>query len=116
MYNLVTLLIGTFPGSGYFKNHSAGSRNFFAGLLEWGNVDQRVRSSDPDVKVRMHEGPGGKYLWVVNPTRTSREVTILLTDRDKILHAGKDLWGGKEATLKDNSVRVSVDDRDAAVI
>ena len=111
-----TLLIGTFPGSGYFKNHSAGSREFFAGLLEWGNVDQRVRSSDPEVKVRMHEGPGGKYLWVVNPTRTSREVTILLTDRDKILNIGQDLWGGKEATLIDNSVRVFVDDRDAAVI
>ena len=73
-----TLLIGTFPGAGYYRHHARETRSFFAGLLEWGNVAQRVRSSDPDVKARLHEGAGGKYLWVVNPTRSAREVTIRL--------------------------------------
>ena len=65
-----TFLVGTFPGAGYFRHHSAGSSEFFAGLLEWGNIDQRIQSSDPEIKVRLHDGPGGKYLWVINPTRT----------------------------------------------
>ena len=111
-----TLLIGTFPGAGYYRHHSAETRKFFAGLLEWGNVTQGVSSSDPEVKARLHEGPGGKYLWVVNPTRTSREVTIQLTAAEAGLVAGKDLWGGKPVTLKENAVKLTVDDRDAAVI
>lgn len=79
-------------------------------------VHQRVRSSDPDVKARLHEGPGGKYLWVVNPAREPREVTIQLTARDAGLRTRKDLWGGKPATLNRNAVKVTVGDRDAAVI
>ncbi len=110
------MLIGTFPGAGYYRRHSAETRKFFVGLLEWGRVDQRVRSSDPDIKARLHEGPGGKYLWVVNPTRKAREVTIQLTARDAASHAGKDLWGGKPATLNGNAVTVTVADRDVAVI
>jgi beta-galactosidase len=111
-----TLLIGTFPGAGYYRRHSAETRKFFAGLLEWGRVNQRVRSSDPDIKARLHEGPGGKYVWVVNPTRKVREVTVQLTARDTVSRAGKDVWGGKQAILDGNTVRVTVDDRDVAVI
>jgi len=111
-----TLLIGTFPGAGYYRHHSAETRKFFAGLLEWGNVAQRVNSSDPDVKARLHEGTGGKYLWVVNPTRTSREVTIRLTPMDAGLQVSNDLWNGKPAKLNDNTIKVTVGDRDVAVI
>jgi beta-galactosidase len=111
-----TLLVGTFPGAGYYRNHSEGSREFFAGLLEWGNADQRIRSSDPEVKVRLHDGAGGKYLWVVNPTRISREVTIFLTSTDNGLNAGNDLWAGKKATSGSNYIKITVEDRDAAVI
>ncbi len=111
-----TLLIGTFPGAGYYLHHSPESRKFFAGLLQWGNVSQRVSSSDPEVKVRVHDGAGGKYLWVVNPTRTSREVTIGLGTADAGSRIGNDLWGGKSGILNGNTVKVTVDDRDVAVI
>jgi len=111
-----TLLIGTFPGAGYYRRHSPETRKFFAGLLEWGGVDQRVRSSDPDIKARLHEGPGGKYLWVLNPAREARDVTIQLTARDARVRAGKDLWQGKPVTADGSTVKVTVGDRDAAVI
>ena len=109
-------MIGTFPGAGYYLHHSAGTREFFAGLLEWANVKQRILSNDSDVKARLHEGPGGKYLWVVNPTRTSREVTIQLSASDEELSIGKDLWGGMPVTAGRNAVKVTVGERDAAVI
>src|ERR1019366_6111315 len=63
-----TLLIGTFPGGGYYRNHAAGTRDFFAGLLAWGGIRQQVQSSDAAVKARLHTGAGGTYVWVVNPT------------------------------------------------
>jgi beta-galactosidase len=111
-----TLLLGTFPGAGYALHHSAETRKFFAGLLEWGNISQRVISSDPEVKARLHEGVEGKYLWVINPTRTSRVVTIQLTSRDKVLNVRKDLWGGKSATLNGEAVTVALEERDVTVI
>lgn len=111
-----TLLIGTFPGAGYAKLHSIETKKFFAGLLEWGNVTRRVSSSDPEVQARLHEGAGGKYLWVVNTTRTSREVTIQLTTRESGLTVGKDLWGEKPVTLNGHEVKVTVGERNVAVI
>ena len=42
-----TLLIGTFPGGSYYRNHAAATREFFAGLLAWAGVQQQVQSSDP---------------------------------------------------------------------
>jgi beta-galactosidase len=111
-----TLLIGSFPGAAYFKHHSAETKAFFLELLRWGNIVQGVRSSDSEVKARLHDGPGGKYLWVLNPTRTSREVTIWLNPHTKSVSSGKDIWGGKKITCNGNAIKVTVEDRDAAVI
>ena len=41
-------------------------------------VKQQVQSSDPAVKVRLHQGAGGTYVWVVNPTKTVRTVKVSL--------------------------------------
>ena len=38
----------------------------------------RCESSDAAVKARLHKGAGGTYLWVVNPTRTARNVKLSL--------------------------------------
>jgi len=111
-----TLLIGTYPSAAYFLHHTAGTREFFAGLLEWGSVTQGVLSNDPDVKARLHVGPAGKYLWVLNPTRIPRDVTIRLTGGVEGLREEKDLWDGKPVILDGNAVKVTVGDRNAAVI
>ena len=73
-----TLLIGTFPGAGYFLHHGAETREFFADLLEWGGVEQKLRVSDPNVKARLHDGDGGVYLWVINPAKQTRNVEVTL--------------------------------------
>jgi beta-galactosidase len=111
-----TLLVGTYPGAGYFRHHSEGGREFFNKLLEWGEVKQRVISSDPEVKVRIHEGTGGNYLWVINPSRTIRDVTIGFPAGMKISGKGIDIWGHKPVTIEKGKIRVMVDERDAAVI
>jgi beta-galactosidase len=109
-----TLLIGTFPGGAYFRSHAPETREFFADLLVWAGVPQRVRSSDAKVKVRLHEGAGGTYVWVVNPTRTARTVKITLPSA---FQRATDLWQtSSPPTIADNLLSATVGDRDAAVI
>jgi beta-galactosidase len=110
------LLIGTFPGAGYFRHPDNESKKFFARFLEWANVVPRVQSSDPDLVARLHVGPGGKYLWLVNPTRTDRVVTVRLTDHDAGFQAGEDVWQGRQVTVRGTTIKVNVGARDAAVI
>ena len=109
-----TLLIGTFPGGAYFRSHAPATREFFAGLLAWAGVQQQVQSSDPEVKARLHRGAGGAYLWVVNPTRTPRTVKISLPST---FQRAVDLWQeSSRPTVTGNTVAVTVEDRNAAVI
>jgi beta-galactosidase len=109
-----TLLIGTFPGGGYFRGHAPATREFFAGLLDWAGARQQVRSSDPEIKARLHTGPGGAYLWVVNPTRTSKTVKITLPST---FQKATELWQESNTpSVTGDTVTTSVGDRDAAVI
>jgi beta-galactosidase len=109
-----TLLIGTFPGGSYYRNHAEGTREFFAGLLPWAGIRQQVQSSDPAVKARLHRGAGGTYIWVVNPTRTSRNVKITLPSP---YQRGVDLWQeSSRPTISGNTLAVTVEDRNVAVI
>jgi beta-galactosidase len=109
-----TLLIGTFPGGAYFRGHAPATREFFAGLLAWAGIRQQVQSSDPEVIARLHRGAGGTYLWVVNPTRTARTVGITLP---AAFQRAVDLWReSSHPTAGGNTVNVTVEDRNAAVI
>jgi beta-galactosidase len=109
-----SLLIGTFPGGSYYRNHAQGTREFFAGLLAWGGIRQRVQSSDPAVKARLHEGPGGTYLWVVNATRTARSVKISLPSS---FQRAVDLWQeSSHPTISGTTVALTVEDRNVAVV
>jgi beta-galactosidase len=109
-----TLLIGSFPGGGYFRSHAPPTREFFAGLLAWAGVQQQVQSSDPEVKARLHKGAGGAYLWVVNPTRTARTVRISLPS---MFQRAVELWQeSSHPTVSGNTLATTVGDRNAAVI
>jgi beta-galactosidase len=111
-----TLLIGSFPGAGYYKHHSVETKAFFASLLDWAGVQQQVRSSDPDLKARLHSGPGGTYVWVINPTRTPRDVTITLSERLGRFEAAEDTWDRQPVSLNNGRVRLQAADRNGAVI
>jgi beta-galactosidase len=109
-----TLLIGTYPGGSYFRNHAAGTREFFAGLLGWAGVAPQVQTSDPEIKARLHRGAGGTYLWVVNPTRTPKTVTISLPAP---FQRATDLWQeSNHPTVTGPTLTTAVGDRDAAVL
>ena len=110
------LLIGTFPGAAYFLHHSQDTRAFFAGLLDWAGVKQIARVNDPQLKARVHSGAGGTYLWVVNPTRTPRTVTVTLDARIGPFSAARDLWQSEKANINGQTVSVTVEDRNVGVV
>jgi hypothetical protein len=68
------------------------------------------------LKARVHDGPGGKLVWVVNPTRTERHATISLASHLGAFASGEDLWGGRKVDVRERTVDVIVGDRDVAVI
>ena len=111
-----TLLIGSFPGAGYYLHHSPATKDLFAGFLDYGQVDSRLHSDDNTVQARLHVGEGGKYLWVTNPQREARTVTITLPDSWRGVDAGEDVWGKQPVKIGRGAVLVTVPARDAAVI
>jgi beta-galactosidase len=111
------LLIGTFPGASYFLHHSPGTKAFFASLLDWAGIAQQVKVSASDVKGRLHTGTGGNYLWVVNPNREPRTVTVTLDKRAGAFSRGRDVsQGDAKVSVTGNNIQLTVADRDAAVV
>ncbi len=110
-----TLLIGTFPGASYFLNHAPDTRAFFAGLLQWAGIKQRLTVNDPTLQARLHTGPGGTYLWVVNPGRAPRTATVTLATN---YTTATELWqsGNAAPKLTNNQIQLTIQDRNAAVI
>ena len=110
-----TLLIGTFPGGGYFGHHTPAARAFFAGLLKFGGGEPRLRTSNPAVQARLHTGAGGNFLWVINPTRSAAEATVWVNG-DLGFRTAEDVWSNRRVSAADRSITVTVAARDAAVV
>ncbi|MEJ7609108.1 MAG: hypothetical protein WKF37_23260 [Bryobacteraceae bacterium] len=111
------LLIGSFPGGGYFLHHTPGTKNFFSGLLPWAGIRQKLAVTVPAVKARLHQGAGGTFLWVLNPSRTPQKVTVRLQPELGAFSRASDLWQpANPVRLKGLDVDLTVGDRNAAVI
>ena len=111
-----SLLIGTFPGAGYYLHHTAAARAFFAGLLDWAKAEPRLKTSTTGIQARLHEGAGGTYLWVVNPSRDPKTIAVNFSAAQGPFEAGQDVWGGQTVSVKGRTVQVQTSDRDVAVI
>ncbi len=111
-----TLLIGTFPGAGYYLHHSPEAKAFFAGLLQLAGIHQQVTTNNAAAEARLHTGPGGTHLWVVNPTRSSATVTVSVNSPDLHFSHAKDVWDKQPVSINNRQISVTVKARDAAVI
>ncbi len=111
-----TLLMGSFPGAGYFLHHGKETQMLFASFLKMAGVAPRVSIDDTAIQARLHSGRGGRYLWVTNPTTTSRAVRVSLDSQADTFSAAKDLWGDLPIHLEGREIAVNVPARDAAVI
>jgi beta-galactosidase len=110
-----TRLIGTFPGYGRF-HHPGDAATFFRDLLAWAGKTPHVQSSDPALTARLHDGEGGTYLWVTNPTHEPRTAVLTLSDKCGPYAAGALLWGEHSPAVAGRSITLAVEARDAAVV
>jgi beta-galactosidase len=110
------LLIGTYPGAGYYLHHSADAKAFFAGLMKLAGVEPQLQTNNASVQARLHSGPGGNYIWVTNPTRASATVSISVGAHGPKFESAADLWGSHELTAAGNRITTTLPARDGAVI
>ncbi|HXF62072.1 MAG TPA: beta-galactosidase [Caldilineaceae bacterium] len=115
-----TLLIGTMIGAGHVAHPGnattpALATPFFAALLKWAGIAQHVTSSDARVKARLHNGEGGRYLWIANPTRQPVPVRLTVGQAWGPFTSARTLWGA-EATCCDATVELTAPARDVTVL
>ena len=111
-----TMLIGTFPGGGYFLHHGAETKAMFAGFLKMAGIVPQVRVDDAAVTARVHQGRGGTYLWVTNPTMTARDVKVSIEPGVSRFSKGEDVWGKQPTVIDGQRVSIHVPGKDAAVV
>jgi beta-galactosidase len=110
-----TRLIGTMVGSGYGAHAGHRSHAFFANLLRFGCREQHVVCSDPLVRARLHDGAGGAYLWIANPTRQARFIRLELGSNWRPFSRSHSLWGAL-AEVEGRSVTLTAGARDVSVL
>ncbi|MBA2588158.1 MAG: beta-galactosidase [Alphaproteobacteria bacterium] len=107
-----TLLIGTFPGAGYYRHHDAAAKELFSGFLDLAGIPQRVKVNNPMVQARLHEGLRS-YLWATNASNQPQTVTVTL---DRRVAAVKDVWAGLAISTQGSTLSFTLPAKDAAVI
>ncbi len=111
-----TLLIGTFPGAGYYLHHSPESKAFFVDLLKLANVTPRLQNANTAVQARLHEGPGGNYLWITNPTRSAATTTVSIDESGLQFQNATDMWANRQLSVSGKTITITLPPRDGAVI
>jgi beta-galactosidase len=110
-----TLLIGSFPGAGYFLHHAPETKQLFAGFLQFAELTPQIAIDDNSVQARLHQGSGGTHLWVTNPTRSAKKVTITLTASAGTFNSADDLWNGAAITQTGRQLTMNIPPRDAVI-
>ncbi len=110
-----TRLLGTMAGYGYATHPEDRSPLFFSGLIEWTGKPQHAVSSEPRIKARLHDGEGGTYVWIANPTREPLPVHLRLSEMWGPFSSCRSLWGA-EAMVEGRTIRLTAGARDVTVI
>lgn len=104
-----TLLVGTHPGAAYFKASNHENLQYFADVANWVGKPRHVELRNRIVHARLHTGPEGGALWLVNESREAQEVTVALDPQHGLRPAGT-YWG------KADGPTFSIPPRDVVVV
>lgn len=77
-----TLLVGTNPSVAYYETSDPANLGYFAGVIAWAGLRRHVALSNHVLIARLHEGPAGRFLWLVNPTRQHQQTRVSLAAGD----------------------------------
>ncbi|WP_421726152.1 beta-galactosidase [Bauldia sp.] len=107
-----TLLIGTHPSVGYYRDEAETGRQFFARMFAFTGRTQHARADNPLIQVRIHEGDGRTYAWFLNPTRQTQSGRVVF-GRGAVT-PGTVHWAGDGAAFDGETF--SLPPRDAFVV
>ena len=105
-----TLLVGTHPGIAYFKTSNAENLAYFANVFEWTGKTRNVVCDNRALQVRLHRGPAGGALWIVNSTRETQRATVTPGPEHAGLKIAGAYWG------EGSGGAVSVPPRDVLIL
>jgi beta-galactosidase len=77
-----TLLVGTHVSAAHFRGleaGGAGAEGWWERVRDWAGLTPHVTAGEGLI-ARLHEGPAGRHVWVVNPTREPRPARLALRD------------------------------------
>jgi beta-galactosidase len=80
------------------------------------SVEPLLRTDNSKIQARLHEGPGGAWLWIVNPERTGEAVTVSLPGSLSSMHSATEIWGRRQVSFAGRKLTATVPARDADVI
>jgi beta-galactosidase len=81
-----------------------------------GGVEPQIRTDNPRVQARLHEGAGGAWLWIVNPERVEQKVQVTLPGALGDVHSASEVWGGRQVSVAGPNLTATVPARDADVV
>jgi hypothetical protein len=61
-------------------------------------------------------GPGGNYLWITNPTRSTKVTTVSINEQGPQFQNVSDVWENNAVAINGRSLNVTLAPRDGAVI
>ncbi|WP_274650967.1 beta-galactosidase [Paenibacillus humicola] len=110
------MLVGTFPSEGYFRTKDENGMEYFRRVFAWSGGNQSVKVNGPHLRVRLQDGAGGKFAWILNPHRESAEAEIEISPQFAKIASCKVLWGDPNTAVRDNLFSIRVPAKDAIVL
>jgi len=107
-----TLLVGTHPGIAYFKRSNAENLRYFAEVFAWTGRTQHVVTGNANIHARLHEGPEGRVLWLLNSTREPQSATVAVDGKPAMF--GEAYWSEPGASA--SGANVTIPPRDVVVV
>jgi beta-galactosidase len=109
-----TLLMGSMAGRGYSVHEGEGSSEFYKSLMTFAGKTQKIKVSDKRIRVRMHSGDGGDYLWIAN-AKKGVDIPAIIEAGSKEIKSVSPLKG-TAGELKNGQLHISVPARDVIVL
>lgn len=109
-----TLLIGTMVGNGTRAHQGVGCEGFYHALLAFAGKTQGVTVSDSRIRVRMHAGKGGDYLWIANAGKAHDIPVIIRVSGRQITQVTAKR--GAPGRIQDGALHITVPKRDVCVL
>lgn len=114
-----TLLIGTYPGMLFCRNSGDFTNEFIRRICKFANIDQRIVTTEPKVKARIHKGHGDIFLYVLNTDYQDCQVSISISKKIGVFKGAVNLVSRKSLLVsrgEKNTLKLELSAREGTVL